>query len=649
MISDVMREYLSKILSYNLIQERSNNKFKELQVNIRNLIAIKTSLEDLSANDAKLIKALETENTTLRTKIELKEYDYFKALNTVSELQQEKDKLIQELKNIRNIKDSSSNSKKIEELKRINKDLKVKLIKAEQNTIRIKKLEDEVIEKQEESKQLRADLEHVNDKLKKVLEESGKQILELRDKCNSLDQQLTESNQLLATNEIIFKVQYAKAVNELKVNKEESSKALNDIESRLNVLKSENEELKVKHESDMKASNKEISELLKEVNDLEDKIKENESAYNKQVNELIKQAEEQSKLKKEYEDKLRESEDVCNKTIKDLKVELQELREDNKKIKQEMHSIELEAQSIQEEHKKQQKEAIDKHETKCTELKTQHERIVEASNKQIKELTQKLKDIEEKSNKQLTIKELGDKIDTNNNKEDTLHSSELGICFSELNSSKSEQIPFDFSNDTEKLKEMEKTKEMFKAKYLEKIEELKRLKTKAEKLWQDVEKRNKRKHELGVKAMQRLEEEILKLQNENKEIAIKYKEVLMEYNKVKNQNATLCHKIDFLESRCKHLNEQIIPRCEQNLLTISQSEYESYMQRIRHLEKEWEKSKEQLIKKEHQSQEEYARVYDEALILKNTLINTRSELNSKEQQIEMLRKQLEQTERMKLW
>ena len=610
------------MLSYNLIQEKSYNKLKELQVKIRNLIAVKTSLEDLSANDAKLIEVLESENIILKAKIDIKELEHLKA--AVSKLQKEKDELMEEKKIVKdyiiNIKNNSLDEKEIEELKKINKDLQmelmeVKRIREENNrqAVIIKKLEDE-------GKQLKTELEQVNNKLRKVLEESEKQILELRGKGYNLEQQLTETK---------------------------------DLKSRLNLLKTENEELKAKYDEERKASNKEINELVKEVNYFEDKIKENEDIHNKEVKELrenfIKQAEEYLKLKKEYEDnnelvstlqiKLKESEDAYKINIKDLMMKLKESIEENEKIKEERHNIEVEAQSLKEEHKKQIEELNTKHHKESNEMKNQYESAIEANNKQINNLKQELKDIEEENIKKLKEQKIAENS--------ILHSSELRICFSELNNSKSEQISFEFFNDKEKLKETEKTKEMYKAKYLEKIEELKKLKKKAEKLWQDVERRNKRKHELGVKAMQRLEEEILRLRNENAEILVRYKEVFMEYNKVKNQTNALCYKIDFLESRCKHLNEQIMSRCEQSIITISQSEYENYMQRIKYLEKKWEESKDQLIKKEYQLleshnwQEEYKKTYGEKLV------NTQSELSNKEQQIEILKRQLDQIERVK--
>ena len=421
---------------------------------------------------------------------------------------------------------------------------------------------EEIYELQASINLLKEDLE----KKIKGLKDAAKLANRLKKEKDELDIKLRELEKNLREKDEIIGELEEDVLEYKKVNQNLSSKCERlegelseneniDNQSELEMLRKENEKLRNKKDNDYMMKIEELEEKLKikeeKLEGLKDKIKNNEKNGNQ---ELLKDIEE---MEEEYEIKIKNTEDNYENKIKDLKDELDKLKEENKKLKknQKNDNYEERIEELEEElrievdknkkYRENQKDGEDDLKNRIYELEDSLNKEKEI-NRQLKIKIKKLED--EYENK---IKDLEDQI-----KRLMEQNRKLQMDLKNLENEKKEleDLLHESQDQNKKLQiSMKKMKEEYEERLREKDGQIKKLKDEINKLKAKIDEYERKIRELENK-YKRMEKEyknrILELEEE-----LKRKEDLIR--KLKNKNNKLIEENENLKDELERLRDAL--------------------------------------------------------------------------------------------
>jgi epidermal growth factor receptor substrate 15 len=534
----------------------------------------------------------------------------------------------------------------------------------------------------------------------KLLDAESRSKSELKLKMDSAMKEKVESNKRIAEMKSTIKVQEKK----LNIAESENKQLQKIIDEKTSEITSLNRNIKERYskfiskESEKEPLRKQISELnsdIKKLQDhvsclegkLQDSLAENfqiKNNYEKDIQERIKKncsefIGSQDRIK-ELNEEVKKLRDRSGKDLEKLNFEMTEKLETIKNLNKELFKTENEKDKLSKQCESltlknkeielklgEQKESLKKLQEEISSIEEDRDNTKEMYNTALEELEQNKKLNEE------NIKELNIKLQASKTKE-----KEYEDAIYDLKKT-NEDLNFDISkvkaeldeakNTIEKVNnELEETKrerEEIKGKFINGLEEFAKLKERAGKLKEDYEKFSKKKHELAVNTLKKMEVELNESNKKNQELEQRLVEVKIKLTEAVEKNELLNQKARLFEVRCNNLTEELEQAIyyKQNFgqtFNFSTTEVEAKFRleenemlktKMAHVEAEKERYKNQIIEmtkelagmkiqhKDHllKFKEDYSKVYQEIGALKKALKSSQIELMEKEKEIQVLR------------
>jgi len=441
-------------------------------------------------------------------------------------------------------------------------------------------------------------------------------------------------------------------INELNSDRKKLQDHVSCLEGRLQDLLAENSLIRNNYEKDIQER---IRKNCTEFIGSQDRIKElNEE--NKKLKD--KSAKDQEKFNSQLIEKLE--------TIKDLNKELSKAENEKDRLSKQYENLTSKTQEM-ELKLNEQEENLKKLREEIANIKEDRDDTKEIYNTTLEELNQTKKIHEE------STKELNTKLETLKSKEEECE--DIIYNLKKTN----EELNFDLSKITtelgeakenikklsDELEETKKERDEIKGKFVNGLEEFAKLREKVGKLKEDHEKLAKKKRELAVNALKKLEEELDESSRNNRELEQRLSELKAKLTEATEKNELLNQKVCLFEMRCNNLTEELeqaiyYKQTFGQAFNFSTSEVEAKFRlaenemlktKIAHVEAEKERYKDEIaetkkelakMKTQHKDhllkfKEDYFRVYQDKGKLKKALKSSQAEVMEKEKVIQSLR------------